>query len=121
MDNILIDIATGLNIPIKKIQGNRRGTFDIATARHLFCFIAYENGYNLSEIGRFLSYRDHTTIINSLKVVNNMRDTQDVVYERFITLLRHNSPNLETSLYEPRRRYSGDGCIISRFQIIKCA
>jgi chromosomal replication initiation ATPase DnaA len=121
MDNILIDIATGLNIPIKKIQGNGRGTFDIATARHLFCFIAYENGYNLSEIGRFLSYRDHTTIINSIKVVNNLRDTKDAVYERFVTLLRHNAPNLGTSLYKPRKRYSGDGCIISRFQIVKCA
>ena len=120
MDNILIDIATGLNIPIKKIQDSGRGTLDIATARHLFCFIAYENGYNLSEIGRFLSYRDHTTIINSIKVVNNMKDTQDALYERFVTLLRHNAPNLKTSLYEPRRRYSGDACIISRFEIVKC-
>jgi hypothetical protein len=100
MDRILIDIATGLNIPIKKIQGFGRGTLNIATARHLFCFIAYENGYNLSEIGRFLSYRDHTTIINSIKVVNNMKDTQDALYERFVTLLRHNAPNLKTSLYE---------------------
>jgi chromosomal replication initiation ATPase DnaA len=120
MDRILIDIATGLNIPIKKIQGFGRGTLDIATARHLFCYIAYENGYNLSEIGRFLSYRDHTTIINSIKVVNNMKDTQDALYERFVTLLRHNAPNLKTSLYEPRRRYSGDGCIISRFEVVKC-
>ena len=120
MDNILIDIATGLNIPIKKIQGNGRGTLDIATARHLFCFIANENGYNLSEIGRFLSYRDHSTIINSLKVVNDMKDTQDPIYERYITLLKHNAPNLKTSLYEPRKRYSGDSCIITRMNIIKC-
>ena len=121
MDNILIDIATGLNIPIKKIQGFGRGTLDIATARHLFCYIAYENGYNKSQIGKFLSNRDHSTIINSLKVVDDMKYTEDPIYERYVILLKHNAPNLKTSLYEPRRRYSGDGCIISRFEIIKCA
>lgn len=121
MDNILIDIATGLNISIKKIQGLGRGTLDIATARHLFCYIAYENGYNKSQIGQFLSNRDHTTVINSLKVVDNMRDTHDPIYERYVTLLRHNAPNLRTSLYEPRKRYSGDSCIMTRMNIIKCA
>jgi hypothetical protein len=41
---------------------------EIAKIRHLLCWLAYQYfGYSLSDIGRLIANRDHTTVLNSIK------------------------------------------------------
>jgi len=90
----------------------------LVTIRHIFCFIAYGYGYTLTDIGRFLG-RDHTTIIHALHCTEAHMKTQDALFGTFVDILRNNAPNLVTALYEPKKRYSGQNCIPTRFSLVK--
>ena len=123
LKDVEITMKVGLHFEKRKFQPEDITGYSrirpLVTIRHIFCFIAYGYGYPLTEIGRFLG-RDHTTIIHALHCVEAHIKTGDSIFSTYVDLLRHNAPNLVTSLYEPRKRYSGDGCIISRFEIVKC-
>ena len=64
----------------KQISSFRDSTsrkYYLVLYRQLFCYIAHKKyGYSKSEIGRYLS-KDHTTVIHSIRSVNNYFDTDD--------------------------------------------
>lgn len=91
---------------------------ELVTIRHIFCFIAYGYGYKLTGIGNYLG-RDHTTIIHALRCVSDHIKTKDALFSNFVELLSDNAPNLVTTLYEPKKRYSGQSCIPTRLSILK--
>jgi hypothetical protein len=86
------------------------------TARHLFCYICLENGYNLSAIARFLE-RDHTTIIHAVKFTKNRIQTKDNLLMEYINLMSIHTPHIKTALIIPKKKYSGEQCIYSQFRI----
>jgi hypothetical protein len=58
---------------------------EIAMARHLFCYMArLHTNASLLAIGEFLSGRDHATVMNSVKVSNDMIDTDYGVFVEMV-------------------------------------
>lgn len=53
---------------------SRQAGIDIA--RHVYFWLMYQSGYSYSKIGR-LNGRNHATIMNSVKVVNNAIEVKD--------------------------------------------
>ena len=49
----------------------------IAELRHIFSHIARSMGYTLQIIAKYLDNRDHTTIMNSIKICTNRLDTEE--------------------------------------------
>lgn len=55
-----------------------------AYARHAFCYILKNNTkYSLAEIGEYLGGRKHSTVLNSIKVAENLTET-DKVFREYI-------------------------------------
>lgn len=52
------------------------------TARHLYCYYLRQNNYTLREAGEAVN-RSHATALNSINVVQNYLDTNDVILNRF--------------------------------------
>lgn len=71
-NRVLKVVSEVTNIPIKKIKSETR-VKSISLARHLFVGICFEWKINvtLEQLGRMLN-RDHSTIINSRKVYNDL-------------------------------------------------
>lgn len=57
---------------------NRR--YHIAIARHAYCYLAYQLlGKSLKTIGRELGNRDHATVLNSKRTIQDLMDVHDDV------------------------------------------
>ena len=83
LSNVLEAVVLVSGIPAEKILGKRRDK-EIASARHIFCYLGRSHtNSSLLGIGGFLG-KDHTTVINSIKVVNDMIDTD---YEVFVNMV----------------------------------
>lgn len=87
----ILDIVSDVTLVIKHDVLSRNREFEIASARHLFCYIAYmHHRYSLKKIGLFLS-RDHSTVINSVKQFHNALDcgykTEHAQYRKVLELL----------------------------------
>lgn len=83
LSNVLEAVVFVSGVPAEKILGKRRDK-EIASARHIFCYLGRSHtNASLLGIGGFLG-KDHTTVINSIKVVNDMIDTE---YEVFVNMV----------------------------------
>lgn len=83
LSNVLEAVVFVSGVPGYAILGKRRDK-EVASARHIFCYLGRSHTTaSLLAIGRFLG-RDHTTVINSIKVVNDMIDTD---YEVFVDMV----------------------------------
>lgn len=83
LSNVLEAVVFVSGVPGEKILGKRRDK-EIASARHIFCYMSRTHtNCSLLGIGEFLD-KDHTTVINSIKVVNDMIDTD---YEVFVDMV----------------------------------
>ena len=83
LENVLEAVVNVSGVTGEKILGKRRDK-DIASARHIFCYLGRSHtNASLEAIGKFLG-KDHTTVINSIKVVNDMLDTE---YEVFVDMV----------------------------------
>jgi chromosomal replication initiator protein len=84
LENVLESVVSVSGITPSQVCGKRRDK-EIALARHMFCYLArLHTNCSLFAIGGFLGGRDHTTVLNSVKVCNNMIDTE---YEVFVDML----------------------------------
>lgn len=67
---ILSAVGQATDVVIYDILSQSR-KFEIVSARHLFCYVAYiHNRYTLSSIGLFIN-RDHSTVINAVQQFEN--------------------------------------------------
>lgn len=64
-------VAEVYKVAIDDLDGSR-GEAELCLARHVAWWIANSLGVNKSQIGRF-SNRDHTTVINGIKRVRDLR------------------------------------------------
>lgn len=66
---IAMKVADEAGLKLEDITGYGR-TKIVAQTRHLVCYVANQNGYTVSQIGRALG-RDHTSVMNSIRNVKN--------------------------------------------------
>jgi chromosomal replication initiator protein len=91
LENVLESVVTISGITNGQVCGKRRDK-EIALARHLFCYLArLHTNCSLLAIGEFLGGKDHTTVLNSVKVCNNMIDTD---YEVFVDMLNETNNHI---------------------------
>ena len=73
LEVILKSVSSVTGIIPQDILGRNRQR-NISVARHLFCYLAYnQNGFTLTSIGRFL-VKDHSTVLNSIRKYENYID-----------------------------------------------
>jgi chromosomal replication initiation ATPase DnaA len=69
------------NVPISKL-GHRSRKREVVYARHIYCFqMRDKTTWSLKEIGASIGGRDHTTVINSVKVYHDLNETEDSFFE----------------------------------------
>ncbi len=86
--NIQKIISDFFNISIDHITGKTRKR-NVVVARQLGMYFAKNmTDISLKEIGRQFGNRDHTTVLHSIKTINNLLDT-DVLFKDTFTKLEH--------------------------------
>ena len=91
LSNVLESVVEVSGVPSYQVIGKSRMK-EIAMARHLFCYMArMHTNASLLAIGEFLSGRDHATVMNSVKVANDMIDTD---YGVFVEMVNESSNHI---------------------------
>jgi chromosomal replication initiation ATPase DnaA len=73
---LFCDITHLTGVSIAEIKSNSRKT-NIRFARQLFHYLSYHYiSNNLSQIARITNIKSHSTIIHSIRIINNIIDTQ---------------------------------------------
>lgn len=77
MDKLLNMVCNEYHIVPAQLKGRLRKQ-PVTDARHMFCLLAHEVfGITYNAIGGFIGGRDHSTIINSIRVMKAMIETED--------------------------------------------
>jgi hypothetical protein len=79
---------------IKSVKSSSRFR-PLADIRHIFCHIAYSMGYKLTDIGRYLNNRDHTTVINSLKRFKELISYDELFLNNYETVLQNINKHMD--------------------------
>jgi chromosomal replication initiation ATPase DnaA len=66
LQHITANVATRYGYSSEEIRGPRRFKMLVKARKEVYAK-AYDAGYSLKEIGRYLGGRDHTTIMGGLK------------------------------------------------------
>ena len=77
-DYYLVTVAERCAVTVSDLVGSRR-VAEVAMARHLVCWLMRLDGYSTCSIGRKLGGRDHTTVLNSLRRVQDAIDTGELL------------------------------------------
>ena len=84
LSNVMEAVVEVTGVPSYQVIGKSRMK-EIAMARHLFCYMSrMHTNASLLAIGEFLSGRDHATVMNSVKVANDMIDTDYGVFVEMV-------------------------------------
>ncbi len=79
IDTIIHKTATYFNVKDYDIRGKSRNK-NIMLARHISIYLASElTSYSLSEIGKVMNGKDHTTIMYSVEKIKSIMETDDSV------------------------------------------
>jgi hypothetical protein len=79
---------------IKSVKSSSRFR-PLADIRHMFCHIAYSMGYKLTDIGRYLNNRDHTTVINSLKRFKELISYDELFLNNYEIVLQNINKHMD--------------------------
>ena len=77
-EKVIVEVCQHYNVEPNRLTTKCRKR-DVAFARHTICWIFVRKlGMTLGKVGReYLGGRDHSTVINSTKVFQNMYDTDE--------------------------------------------
>ena len=76
-EKIIEELAECMGVSVKAIHSKSRKR-ELVITRQIAHFCAKQlTGLTLKSIGQAIGGRDHTTVINSIKCVNDMYDTQN--------------------------------------------
>lgn len=90
MKEIVRTVAEYYNVPPESVCSGTRSK-EVSTARHTVAYLAKKlTAHSLTEIGEMLGGRTHPTILHSLKLMNDLLETDPV--------LRHRVNQLEAAL-----------------------
>lgn len=90
------------NVTKEQLEGSR-GKEIVPWARHVFCFLVRKyTRLHLIDIGNILGGRDHTTIIHSIKTVNDNIDSYKEFKDQIAYLERELSDRLYKNFFTVR-------------------
>lgn len=117
--NIQESISESLGFTVEELQSkSRRHT--LVLARQLFCYIARRDyRYTFKEIGDVLGYRDHTTVIHSVKMIENLYKSKYEMLMQYLEWLHHKASSIRSRLIISKPLYSGSSCQPTTFVINK--
>ena len=97
---ILSDVCMAAGVSVEDVRGESR-VGKILRARQMYCYVTRKqeltpgvSQWYLREIGSVIN-RDHSTVIHSCEVVENMLKTKHKEYEKVINKLITQFPNLQ--------------------------
>jgi len=94
VENIKLLVAEYFKVPVEKLHGKTRKR-DIVIARQLSMYLAKNFTTNtLKDIGANFGGRDHTTVLYSVKAVQDLMDTDIVFKDKVIELEKQVQLNL---------------------------
>jgi chromosomal replication initiator protein len=77
--DILQAVVDATGIPIEAIKGRRRN-MEIKEARHIAAYLLRtECGLSYNRIKREVGYKDHTSVIHSVRLIHSLLDTNDKI------------------------------------------
>lgn len=76
MDCLLKKISKFTNVDIQMILSKSRQR-EIVDARHLFVKLSFDRGYKHKEIRKFIGKKTHSSIIHSLKKVDELKELNE--------------------------------------------
>jgi len=83
LEEILYDVCDIFKLEKEQLMGHQR-LREICIPRMIFSYIACKIcKYGVSQVGRFLSERDHTTIIHHRRTVVNLLDNKQEEFMRY--------------------------------------
>lgn len=62
---------------------------ELVELRCIFSYLAKKLGYSLKRTGQFLGNRDHTTILNNLRVFRNLYETDENFKNKYLIIITH--------------------------------
>lgn len=62
---------------------------EVVELRQMFCYLAREMGYKLTDIGKALKQADHSTAVHSINVFRNMMETDPKYRRKFSMILNY--------------------------------
>lgn len=103
--DILKEVCGIFNHDIDKVTAKDRHK-DFVTCRKIYCFVAYKiTAKTLSEIGRLINSRDHTTVLHCVRTAKGLFESGD---EDFIKAWNHYLKNTKYVIpdcdYHPEKR-----------------
>lgn len=91
-ENIMEAICQHFNVTQKAVTG-RGNVSKLVYCRHLYCYLCRRLlKVTLEEAGRVIR-RDYTTVINSVRRMNNFLDTEESTRDEVITIINHLKAN----------------------------
>lgn len=94
VENIKLLVAEYFKVPVEKLHGKTRKR-DIVIARQLSMYLAKNFTSNtLKDIGKNFGGRDHTTVLYSVKAVQDLMDTDLVFKDKVVELEKQVQLNL---------------------------
>jgi hypothetical protein len=73
---------------------------ELVELRCMFFFIGRSMNYSLSELGRYLGNRDHTTVIHGVNVFKNLYETDQKFREKYHLIINKIKRDYESSTVE---------------------
>lgn len=80
-------------LPLGELLGQRRGK-DVARVRFAVMLVARDLNYSLTDIGRRLGGRDHTTALHGVKRAGELLEGEDVTFAHLVASLRKAATNV---------------------------
>jgi len=95
VENIKLLVAEYFKVPVEKLHGKTRKR-DVVIARQLSMYLAKNFTTNtLKDIGKNFGGRDHTTVLYSVKAVQDLMDTDLVFKDKVVELEKQVQMNLQ--------------------------
>ncbi|MEM9546516.1 MAG: chromosomal replication initiator protein DnaA [Bacteroidota bacterium] len=95
VENIKLLVAEYFKVPVEKLHGKTRKR-DVVIARQLSMYLAKNFTTNtLKDIGKNFGGRDHTTVLYSVKAVQDLMDTDLVFKDKVVELEKQVQLNLQ--------------------------
>ena len=79
---------------------SKKRTRELTDLRKMYCTIARTMGFTLSEIGKFLGNRDHTTIIHNIFMFKSLYETNEAFKLKYNSIIRTINEKYGTSIME---------------------
>lgn len=116
---IVEGVANALGYEVTEICSKSRVS-DLVLARHICFYIAYKNEmHSLTQIGKSIGGRDHTTVLNGIKRIEGYRYTKDNLYIQYMDAIYKYAPEIYSILKPKKVLMANNTCQATTMRITK--